>query len=84
MKNISPNILIREEHSNGVIKLILNDCANKNALSENMLTSLVDAIKDISNQQDVKVIIIASTGNVFSSGHNLKEISSARDNNDKG
>ena len=84
MKNISSNILIREEHPNGIIKLILNDCANKNALSENMLTSLVDAIKDISNQQDVKVIIIASTGNVFSSGHNLKEISSARDNNDKG
>ena len=43
------NILIKEEHPNGVIKLILNDCANKNALSENMLTSLVDAIKDISN-----------------------------------
>ena len=84
MKNISSNILIREEHPNGVIKLILNDCANKNALSENMLTSLVDAIKDISNQKDVKVIIIASTGNVFSSGHNLKEISSARDNDDKG
>ena len=84
MKNISSNILIREEHPNGVVKLILNDCANKNALSENMLTSLIDAIKDISNQQDVKVIIIASTGNVFSSGHNLKEISYARDNNDKG
>lgn len=84
MKNISSSILIKEVHPNGVIKLILNDCANKNALSENMLTSLIDAIKDISNQQDVKVIIIASTGNVFSSGHNLKEISSARDDNDNG
>ena len=30
MKNISSNILIREEHPNGVIKLILNDCDNKN------------------------------------------------------
>ena len=84
MKNISSSILIKEVHPNGVIKLILNDCANKNALSENMLTSLIDAIKDISNQQDVKVIIIASTGNVFSSGHNLKEISSARDDKDNG
>ena len=84
MKNISSSILIKEVHPNGVMKLILNDCANKNALSENMLTSLIDAIKDISNQQDVKVIIIASTGNVFSSGHNLKEISSARDDKDNG
>ena len=62
MTNTSSNILIKEEHPNGIMKLILNDCDNKNALSENMLTSLVDAIKDISNQQDIKVIIIASTG----------------------
>ena len=75
MTNTSSNILIKEKHPNGIMRLILNDCDNKNALSENMLTSLVDAIKDISNQQDIKVIIIASTGNVFSSGHNLKEIS---------
>lgn len=84
MTNTSSNILIKEKHPNGIMRLILNDCDNKNALSENMLTSLVDAIKDISNQQDIKVIIIASTGNVFSSGHNLKEISSARDDNDNG
>ena len=84
MTNTSSNILIKEKHPNGIMRLILNDCDNKNALSENMLTSLVDAIKDISNQQDIKVIIIASTGNVFSSGHNLKEISSARDENDNG
>ena len=84
MKNTSSNILIKEKHPNGIMRLILNDCDNKNALSEKMLTSLLDAIKDISNQQDIKVIIIASTGNVFSSGHNLKEISSARDDNDNG
>ena len=84
MTNTSSDILIKEKHPNGIMRLILNDCDNKNALSENMLTSLVDAIKDISNQQDIKVIIIASTGNVFSSGHNLKEISSARDENDNG
>lgn len=84
MKNTTTSILIREEHPNGIIKLILNDFGNKNALSELMLKSLVNAITDISNQQEVKVIIIASKGNVFSSGHNLKEISSARDNNDNG
>ncbi len=84
MKNTSSNILIKEEHPNGIMKLILNDYSNKNALSENMLIKLVDAIKDISNQQEIKVIIIASTGNVFSSGHNLKEISSARSHNDSG
>ena len=65
MKNTLSNILIREEYPNGIMKLIMNDCDNKNALSENMLTSLAEAIKNISNQQEIKVIIIASTGNVF-------------------
>ena len=45
MTNTSSNILIKEKHPNGIMRLILNDCDNKNALSENMLTSLVDAIK---------------------------------------
>ena len=84
MKDNLDKILLVDHNDYGVLRVTLNDIDNKNALSENMLTSLVDAIKDISNQQDIKVIIIASTGNVFSSGHNLKEISSARDDNDNG
>ena len=38
----------------------------------------------IYDNKEVKVIIIASNGNVFCSGHNLKEITAARNSNDKG
>ena len=52
----------------------MNDIDNKNALSESMMQKLLEAISKGSKDNSVKVIVIASTGNVFCSGHNLKEI----------
>ena len=69
---------------NGVIRLTLDDNNNKNALSEAMIGELTEAINAANDNKEVKVIIIASNGNVFCSGHNLKEITAARNNNDKG
>ncbi len=69
---------------NGVIRLTLDDENNKNALSETMISELAEAINAANDNKEVKVIIIASTGNVFCSGHNLKEITAARNNNDEG
>ena len=68
---------------NGVIRLTLDDNNNKNALSEAMIGELTEAINAANNNKEIKVIIIASTGNVFCSGHNLKEITAARNNNDR-
>ena len=69
---------------NGVIRLNIDDNNNKNALSEAMIGELTEAINAANNNKEIKVIIIASTGNVFCSGHNLKEITAARKNNDEG
>ena len=38
----------------------------------------------VQKDDSVKVIVIASTGNVFCSGHNLKEINEAKKAEDKG
>ena len=81
MKNSLINILNQE---NGILKLTLDDEYNKNALSEAMIGELTEAINAANDNKEVKVIIIASNGNVFCSGHNLKEITTARNNNDKG
>ncbi len=72
------------EQDNGVLRLTLKDEKNKNALSEAMIGNLTEAINQANDNKEVKVIIIASTGNVFCSGHNLKEITAARNNNDGG
>ena len=81
MKESLINIFAQD---NGLLRITLDDEDNKNALSEVMISELIEAISEANNNKEVKVIIIASTGNVFCSGHNLKEITAARNNNDEG
>ena len=72
MKDILKRILLKDLNENGILRLTLNDIDNKNALSESMMQKLLEAISKGSKDNSVKVIVIASTGNVFCSGHNLK------------
>ena len=58
----------------GILRLTLNDPINKNALSTQMMESLISVIENASIDNGIRVIIIASQGNVFCSRHNLKEI----------
>ena len=78
------NILITDKSSDGILRLVLNDLQHKNALSEIMINSLIEKINLASSDRSVKVIVIAAIGNVFCSGHDLKEITSARVNEDDG
>ncbi len=77
-------VLERENSSNGVCRLTLNDVARRNALSEAMMTAMSLALSDTAAAPEIKVIIIAANGPVFSAGHDLKEITAARQNVDKG
>ena len=84
MKDSSENILLKSSNDHGILRLTLNDPDNKNALSELMMQELLKAISDASKDNSVKVIVIASTGDVFCSGHNLKEINEAKKSDDNG
>ena len=84
MKDNLENILLIDTNDIGILRLTLNDLSNKNALSELMMQKLINAITEASKDKSVKVIVIASTGNVFCSGHNLKEINEARKVDDGG
>ncbi|XP_077328961.1 enoyl-CoA hydratase domain-containing protein 3, mitochondrial [Lithobates pipiens] len=61
----------------GIRKITMNNPQKRNALSLSMLQSLQ---KDISYEVDMnlRVIVITAEGPVFSSGHNLKEFTSAQ------
>ena len=76
--------LIKEKSDEGVLRLIMNNLDQRNALSESMMSILIDEIKDASSDQSIKVIVLAANGNVFCSGHDLKEITAARENDDSG
>ena len=83
MTNISEDLLIQSLDDNGILRLTLNDPNNKNALSELMIRNLIDSLENASKAKNIRVIVIASTGNVFCSGHNLKELKKINENNEE-
>ena len=84
MKDDLENILLKSPHDHGILRLTLNDPNNKNTLSEPMMQKLIEAISEASKDDSVKVVVIASTGDVFCSGHNLREINEAKKADDNG
>ena len=77
-------ILIKEMSSNGVLRLTMNNLDHKNALSETMMSILLDELKEASTDKSIRTIVLSANGNVFCSGHDLKEITAARANEDNG
>ncbi len=84
MKEKFKDILLKDYNDNGILRLTLNDSGNKNSLSNQMIDKLTEAISEAAKNNSIKVIVISSVGNVFCSGHNLKEINEARKGDDSG
>ena len=82
--NENLNILTKEKSDKGVLRLIMNNPDQKNPLSESMMSVLMDEIKGASSDRSIRVIVLSAIGNVFSSGHDLKEITAAREKDDRG
>ena len=76
--------LVKQQLSNNVLHLILNDPKNQNTLSNDMISELDQKLNEASNNNDVKVIVLSSTGKIFCAGHNLKDLNSKRLDQDKG
>lgn len=66
------DILFKVEEGIGFITL--NRPEKRNALSLNLMTEMVDLLKAIPKNPDLKVLIIRAEGAVFSSGHDLSEM----------
>lgn len=54
------------------------DNKTRNCLSLQMMESLIGDIKKSDDDKSLRLIVISSTGPVFSAGHNLKELSSEK------
>ena len=78
------NNLVNSKQINKVLHLILNDQKNQNTLSEMMINILNKKFKEASEDKDIKVIVLSSTGKVFCAGHNLKDLDLKRKEPDKG
>lgn len=77
-------LLLDERPRSGVALLTLNRPAARNALSLAMIETLHAAIAQLGADAAVSVIVLAAKGPVFSSGHDLKELTAHRADEDKG
>ncbi|MGM0449406.1 MAG: enoyl-CoA hydratase [Pseudomonadota bacterium] len=77
-------ILLRETDSEGILRLTLNDTERRNALSMDMLARLRTALDEAAEDSSVRVIILAAKGRAFSAGHDLREMTRARQAPDGG
>ena len=70
---------VLEELVGSVLWLTLNRPAQRNPLSSGMIAGLHQAIKAANDTPRVRVVVLASSGPVFSAGHDLREMAQRSD-----
>ncbi len=75
-------VVVRREA--GIAIITLNCPARRNALSLKVLGALNSAIEDISADKETSAVVLAAEGPVFCAGHDLKELTAHRGDDDRG
>jgi enoyl-CoA hydratase/carnithine racemase len=71
MKNYSG---IRFQSEDGIGFITLNRPDKRNALSKNLMAEMIDLLKSMKFDKQLRVVILRAEGSVFSSGHDLSEM----------
>ncbi len=66
--------VLQTRDERGVVTLTMNRPANFNALSEEMLAALQEALDAVARDDTARVVVLAANGKAFCPGHNLKEM----------
>ncbi len=69
---------LRRADADGVATLTLAHPASRNALSIAMLDALSRSLADIAADRAIRCVVLAADGPAFCSGHDLKELTTAR------
>ncbi len=69
---------------NAVLTITLNRPGARNALSRDLMRSLLLALDEAAENKSIKLIVLAAKGTVFCAGHDLKEMTARRAHLDKG
>jgi enoyl-CoA hydratase/carnithine racemase len=80
---LNKGTLVSRERHGGIVRLTI-DNPPANALSLNLMQSLQDELDTARDEKDVRVVVIAAAGSLFSAGHDLKEMTSHRADCDEG
>jgi enoyl-CoA hydratase/carnithine racemase len=76
--------LLLREKDGAIAVLTLNRPATRNTLSEEVIAELQVAFDEIGADKSIRALVIAAKGPVFSSGHDLKQLTSHRSDADGG
>jgi enoyl-CoA hydratase/carnithine racemase len=63
---------------------LLDQSEARNSLSEELIAALHAAVAEIGASDSIRAVVITGAGSAFSSGHDLKELSSHRSDPDRG
>ena len=78
---MSETAILQQSADRGICKLTLNRPAQYNALSEELLRELIDALDTIADDDQIRVVVLEANGKAFCAGHDLKQM---RANDDHG
>ncbi|HVK92781.1 MAG TPA: enoyl-CoA hydratase [Mycoplana sp.] len=75
--------LVLKERTDAVLRLTLRN-PPANVLSIDLMEALASALDEAAADNTVRVVVLASTGSLFSAGHDLKEMTAHRSDADGG
>ena len=76
--------LVLREDAGAVATLTLNNPAKLNALSEAMLEALQDRLDALAEDAAIRAVVLRGAGRAFCAGHDLREMTDARQSEDGG
>ena len=76
--------LLLRENVGSIAVITFNRPSQRNTLSEEVIAALHAALDEIAADKSVRALVIASQGPAFSSGHDLKQLTSHRSDADGG
>jgi enoyl-CoA hydratase/carnithine racemase len=80
----SPSPVLARTDGAGVATLTLCRPERRTPLSEATIAALSDAMAAIADDRNIRAVVLAAEGPVFSAGHDLKEMSAHRSDSDRG
>lgn len=80
----APNAPLLRTDSDAIAILTLNRPQARNSLSEALLSRLATELTAIAADGNVRAVVVAANGPVFSAGHDLKELNARRADADRG
>ena len=76
--------ILERDDRGAVAHLMMNSPETLNALSDEMLAALDGMLETLETDQSIRAISLSGAGKAFCAGHNLREMSAARQAPDKG